>query len=93
LSLAVPDVFVGEEFAGEVVVVEDFDEDSSEDDEDPDPLQACEVMSEPGNVNADSKDLPSACNKGIDMLPEDGDEFIGKHHPQRYQKSIDGQID
>lgn len=54
LALAVADVVVWQQLIGEVVVVDDFDHDPAEDDQDTQPLHFSQMVTVPGYVDADS---------------------------------------
>lgn len=67
-ALAVGDVLIGEYFACQVVVIENFDHDARKDHDYSDPLHIGDMMSIPRDVQADSEAFPRPWNKRIDVL-------------------------
>lgn len=76
LTLPASDVVVGKDPARQVVVVDDLHHYSTENDENPEPLHACQMMAVPYYVEANGQTSSQFCHHRVDMLPEDRNQLV-----------------
>lgn len=93
LALAAADVVVGQDLAGQVVIVYDLDHYAAEDQTDACPLHFGQVMAVPSHVDAHRQTLPGVGYQRVDVLPECVDQLVSEDASHRVQKAVGCEID